>query len=85
MEIIRVNSFKRDYKKLPLVIQKKLDKQLQLFIQNPGHPSLRVKKIERDNRRWEGRISQEYRFTFEWIKDTCILRRTGAHNILKNP
>ncbi len=85
MEIIRLNSFKRDYKKLPLLIQKKLDKKLQLFIRNPGHPSLQVKKMERDSRRWEARISREYRFTFEWVKNTCILRRVGTHNILKNP
>ncbi|PIV64678.1 MAG: hypothetical protein COZ37_00790 [bacterium (Candidatus Ratteibacteria) CG_4_10_14_3_um_filter_41_18] len=85
MEVIRLNSFKRDYKKLPLVIQKKLDKQLQLFIQNPGHPSLRVRKIERDPRCWEARISREYRFTFEWVKDILLLRRAGTHDILKNP
>ena len=85
MEIIRLNSFKRDYKKLPLPIQERLDKQLQLFIRNPGHPSLRVRKIEREPRCWEGRISREYRFTFEWVKSTCILRRTGTHDILKNP
>ena len=85
MEAIRLNSFKRDYKKLPTHIRKKLDEQLQLLLQNPGHPSFRVKKIEGALNCWEARISREYRFTFKWIKATCILRRAGTHDVLKNP
>ena len=85
MEIIRLNSFKRDYKKLPLRIQKKIDEQLRILVENPGYPSLRVKKIEGHANCWEARISREYRFTFGWVKATLILRRAGTHNVFKNP
>jgi hypothetical protein len=32
---------------------------------------------------WEARISYSYRMTFVWEGDLIILRRVGAHDILK--
>jgi len=34
---------------------------------------------------WDGRITKDYRFTFQIIGDTYILRRIGKHDILKTP
>jgi mRNA-degrading endonuclease RelE of RelBE toxin-antitoxin system len=82
MKIIRLACFKRDYKKLPSRIQAKLDEQLTMLIQDAGHPSLRVKKMEGHPNCWEGRITREYRFTFMWDKDSLVLRRAGTHDIL---
>ena len=85
MKVIRLAHFKRDYKKLPPRIQKKLDEQLEIFIRDPGYPSLRVRKVEGSPDCWEARITREYRFTFSWAKDFLVLRRSGTHDILKAP
>lgn len=85
MKISFSNSFGKDYKKLPVRIQKLLDEQLIMLLENSRYPSLRVKKIQGHRSIWEGRITQSYRFTFEKINDAYIIRRAGTHPILKNP
>ena len=59
-------SFKADYQRLPRSIQRQTDKKLRLFLQNPRHPSLQVRKLQRDTtgKTWYGRITRDYRFTF---------------------
>ncbi len=85
MILIRLDSFKKDFEKLPLEIQRRVEKQLRLFIQNPKHNSLHIKKMWSPNNIWEGRITQSYRFTYQIEGDTYVLRRVGTHDILKNP
>lgn len=86
MRIIRLDCFKEDYKKLPQNIQKRTDKKITLLINNPHHPSLRIKKIQGTEDVWEGRITKRIRFTFQIIKDIYILRRIGEHNkVLRKP
>ena len=34
---------------------------------------------------WEGRITRDYRFTFEIIGEVYKLRHIGKHDILHNP
>lgn len=77
--------FDRDYARLPDEIQKRADKQLELLLVNPHHPSLRLKKMEGHFDLWEGRITKGYRFTFKIVGDAYVLRRIGPHDILKNP
>ena len=57
MILIRLDSFKKDFEKLPLEIQRRVEKQLRLFIQNPKHNSLHIKKMWSPNNIWEGRIT----------------------------
>lgn len=86
MRIIRLNPFKKDYKKLPLNIQKQADKKITFLITNFHHPSLRVKRIQGAKDIWEGRITKGIRFTFQIIGDTYILRRIGKHDeVLRKP
>lgn len=85
MKIIFSNSFEKDYKKLPFKIQKLLDGQLIMLLENFKYPSLRIKKMQGHRSIWEGRITQSYRFTFEKINDTYVIRRAGTHPILNNP
>ncbi len=85
MKIIFSNSFEKDYKKLPVKIQKLLDEQLIMLLENSRHPSLRIKKMQGHRSIWEGRITQSYRFTFEKINDTYVIRRAGTHPILNSP
>jgi len=85
LKLAYTNSFKRDYRKLPEEEKKKLEKQLKFLLKDRDYPSLRAKKIKGHGDIWEGRISREYRFTFQIEGNYYILRRAGSHDTLKNP
>ncbi len=85
MKLFFTHSFIRDYQSLPPHLQKAVDKKLQLFLSNPAHPSLHLKKMQDPRNIWEGRITKGYRFTFQREGEVCLLRRLGTHDILKTP
>jgi mRNA-degrading endonuclease RelE of RelBE toxin-antitoxin system len=85
MEPYYSKKFKKDYRSLPKDIQKLADKQLAHLFKNPGHPSLKTKKMQDPREIWEGRINYAYRFTFHWKRKICVLRRIGTHGVLKKP
>ena len=85
MQILSSKPFDRDYAALPETIQTLTDHKLRLLLQNPRHPSLQVKKMEDPRDIWEARITRSYRFTFQIVGDTYLLRRIGTHDILKTP
>jgi hypothetical protein len=85
MIIIWSPCFRQAFALLPDEIKDRARQKLALFGENPHHPSLRTKKMEGFQNRWEGRITQGYRFTFAIEGDTCVLRRIGAHDILRHP
>jgi mRNA-degrading endonuclease RelE of RelBE toxin-antitoxin system len=74
--------FKKQYQALPKEIQNAFDKKLKLFLNNRSHPSLRVKRIQGTKNRWEGSVSMNYRFTFEFSENTVFFRTIGTHDIL---
>ena len=74
--------FKKEYKGLSREVQKAFDKKLALFIDDTTHPSLRVKRILGTKHRWEGSVTKNYRFTFEFIENTVLFRTIGTHDIL---
>ncbi len=85
MKFFFTHSFIRDYQSLPKEMQRRVDKQLQLFLTNQTHPSLHIKKMEDPRNIWEGRITAGYRFTFQMEGEVCLLRWLGTHDILKTP
>ncbi len=85
MKLFFTYSFIRDYQGLPEPLQKTVDQKLKLFLGNPRHPSLNIKKMQDPRNIWEGRITKGYRFTFQMEEDTCLLRRIGTHDILRTP
>ena len=85
MKLLFTKNFVRNYRKMPQQIQQATDKQLELLLSNPQHPSLNIKKMQDPRHIWEGRISRSYRFTFQIENDTYILRKIGTHNTLKKP
>jgi mRNA-degrading endonuclease RelE of RelBE toxin-antitoxin system len=85
MKIQTTKPFDRDYDALPELIKDRADKQFALVLENPNHPSLRLKKIKGHLDIWEGRITKSYRFTFQVSKEVYILRRIGIHAILRTP
>jgi mRNA-degrading endonuclease RelE of RelBE toxin-antitoxin system len=74
--------FKKEYNSLPKEIQTAFDKKLALFLDNTTHPSLSVKRIQGTEQRWEGSVTKNYRFTFEFIENTVFSRTIGTHDIL---
>ncbi len=80
--IRRLQSFLRDYDRLPLEMQVRVDKQLRLLLGNSSHPSLRLKKLKGTDK-YEIRISRGYRLTFRFYDQILELRRVGTHDLLK--
>lgn len=75
--------FKKQYNALPKEIQDTFDRKLSLFLKDRSHPSLRVKRIQGTKKRWEGSVTMNYRFTFEFLENTVLFRTIGTHDILK--
>jgi mRNA interferase RelE/StbE len=82
VKIRRTESFLKDYSKLPAEVKSRVDKQLAYLIENPRHPSLKVKKL-RGTDKYETRVSRGYRLTFRYKDEILELRRVGTHDILK--
>lgn len=83
----RSPQFKKAAAALPKPIQEKVKKAFTLFKDDPGHPSLGIKKIQGNQDIWEGRIDDFYRFTFEYQKTEsgeviCWFRNIGRHDII---
>ena len=85
MQIKPSPEFAHDYKNLPSLLRKRTDEQLKLLLENPQHPSLRLKKIKGFPDIWEARVTKNYRFTFQIQGNFYLLRRIGTHDILKRP
>jgi mRNA interferase RelE/StbE len=87
MRVIRSDSFKVDFARLPRHLQRSTEKALRLLLQNPRHASLHTKRMQgkKGKEIWEARVSQGYRITFEIGEDAYLLRRVGSHDILRNP
>ena len=85
MKIAFTKPFIRDYHDLPEHLQRQIDKQIEYLLENPKHPSLRMKKMEGHPSVWEIRITSGYHLTFQINGDTYMFRRVGTHDILKKP
>jgi mRNA-degrading endonuclease YafQ of YafQ-DinJ toxin-antitoxin module len=60
-----------------------VEKFLRLLVENPGHPSLRTKKIQGIQGVFEASLNMDIRVTFNYIKpDTIYLRNIGLHDIV---
>jgi len=86
MKIKAYERFRKSYRKLPLEIQKKIERQLAALCEDMYHPSLHTKKIKGREGIWETRVDLHYRITFEFIDNMIMLRNVGNHDeVLKNP
>ena len=77
------NRFRKDYRALSKEIRELFEIKLPLFLSNPRHTSLRVKRLIGTADRWEGSVTMNYRFTFQFAEGKVLFRRIGAHNILR--
>ena len=85
MRLLFAKPFRKEYAILPSVICRSAEEKLKLLLEDFRHPSLRAKKMEGYLGIWEGRITKNYRFTFQVTKDAYIIRHIGTHNILRRP
>lgn len=85
MTVRRTDIFLRQYRFLPLYIQKKADRQIVRLLADLRHPGLYAKKMMGQDDIWEARIDYHHRFTFQIVDDLVVLRRIGSHDILRTP
>ena len=82
--------FEEDFKKLPSEIRKAVSEKFRLWQADPNYPSLRIKKMKGHKGIWEGHITVQYVFTFEWRiaedgERLVLLRRIGTHQVYEKP
>ena len=63
----------------PAPVRKALFKQVQFLAQNLRHPSLRAKKYDESRDIWQARVNQDWRFYFNIVGDTYIIRDVIPH------
>ena len=82
IEVFLAEEFRKRYQDLPIIIQKKAEKQEKLLRQNPFHPSLHTEKLEPKGKEvWSFRINKRYRILFRFINKNKVLFLTvGPHD-----
>lgn len=85
MKITFTERFKKRYEKLNDKEKVQFKNKLNLFIQNPLHPSLRVKKIQGTNTLFEFSVNMDVRVIWFYEgKEIIALIDIGHHNILNH-
>lgn len=70
-EIFLTEEFEKCYKKLPLTVKIKAEKQERLFCKNPFHPSLHTEKLEpRSKEVWSFRIDKNIELFSDLLTET---------------
>lgn len=86
-ELYLTRTFERLFKRLPKDIQDQTYEKLALFLEDPSHPSLRVKRMKGTAAIWEMSVTMNYRITFEVDVEIegerVLLRRIGTHDVLR--
>lgn len=82
MKILLSSEFKEFFSCMDKRTQKRADKQILIFKNNPFHPSLHTEKL---SPKWKGmwsfRVDLKYRVVFEFINENNILFLTiGPHD-----
>jgi hypothetical protein len=70
------SKFWKAYNGLPITIQSIAVKQYNLWLENPGHPSLQFKKVQNF---WSCRVTDSYRALAVMDGDTAIWFWIGSH------
>jgi hypothetical protein len=77
-------SFWRAYARLSERTRQAARRAYALFAKEPGHPSLRFKRLPGYDRIWSVRINEQYRALGERRGDTMIWVWVGTHNEFDN-
>ena len=81
MNVYFTEKAQRAYRKFPIEIKKKVDKQLHLLLQDIKHPSLNVKKMA-GKEVYEARVDWHYRmvFVFDTARRAIYIVTIGQHD-----
>ncbi len=63
----------------PADVRKAFFKQVEFLAGNLHHPSLHAKKYDESRDRWQARVSKNWRFYFNIVGDTYIIRDIIPH------
>jgi mRNA-degrading endonuclease RelE of RelBE toxin-antitoxin system len=63
----------------PSAVQTAFFKQVKLLERDLRHPSLRVKKYDESKDRWQARVNKDWRFYFNIVDDTYVIRDIIPH------
>jgi len=86
VKVARTERFKRSYRKLDPESRERARKAIRHLLEDPRHPSLRVKRVRGTRSTWEARVSRSCRMTFEIHTGTYVLRNIGEHDkVLRKP
>jgi predicted lipid carrier protein YhbT len=64
---------------VPRAVQKAFFKQTKMLQQNLRHPSLRAKKYDEANDRWQARVNRDWRFYFKIEDDIYFITELIPH------
>ncbi len=76
---IFTKKFKKQFKKLPLSLQKRFNIKLSFLLANPRHPSLRARKMG-GTEIFEARLTKHYRFTYQLLQGEAWFLTIGPHD-----
>ncbi len=86
MTVRYTSKFRKQYGELSDVIQRKVDKAVELLDSDFRHPGLRSHPVRGHPSIFEAYVDDKYRMTFERQGDALIMRNVDNHNeCLKNP
>ena len=86
MNVHYTELFQEKVKQFPVEVKRALRSKLELMVENPRHPSLRVKKIQGQTGIFEVSITMSVRMTWQYSEDGILLRNIGEHDqTLKKP
>lgn len=63
----------------PVEVRKAFFKQVAYLERDLRHPSLQAKKYDESRDRWQGRVNRDWRFYFNIVGDTYIIRDLVPH------
>ena len=89
LEANSVPQFEKAIARKPEDMQDKIWDKIELLLDNPNHPSLRVKKVRGIHQGdiWEASVDMQHRLTFKYTDDQngIVLRNCNGHEVLKKP
>lgn len=80
LEVSYTERFRQAFGQLGDAEQARVVQALELFMSNPRHPSLRLRKLTGQQNIWYMRASRDLRITLENHGDTWLLRVVGPHD-----
>ena len=86
MRIEYTPEFEKQYRRLPISIKKKAEKQTDLLVRDPRYPSLRLEKLAPKSREyWSLRVDKRYRIIFRFLaEDAVVFVGIGEHDWIYN-